>query len=1062
MSTMQCDAGQQKAQGSEARSELPPGEHLLAEEGARHPAASEPPMPASAIPPSPGRRSKDPLLTPVAIHLTLLFVIVIGVIWAGVCYQLDYVRDQIVKSSERDRSNLARAFAEQVTASIKGIDLSLLSLREQWRHDQADFHDAVLRQQNYFVRDVSFQIGIISGEGMLVYTSLDPAARPVSLADREHFRVHAERRSDDLFISKPVFGRVSNRWSIQFTRPIFDAKQRFLGVVVLSVDPEYFSRFYDTINLGERSAVTLVKTSGDILSRSPDTLQALGKSLAGRPFLAQGAPATGSYRARGQTDDVERIYTWRRLDDFGVIVVIGEAVDSLFAPYYQQRRNFLIGGTVATIVIAFFAFLIAYGLRQRAKVNEALRASQDRWKFALEGAGDAVWQWDLKNGTITFSKRLQEMLGNGETELGGRFDDWMNRICPEDRERVQADIQAYLDGRTPAFVTEHRALHKDGSWRWLLARGMAVSRDKHGKPLCLVGTQSHITDRKRADEQLRIAAAAFEVQEGMMVTDAAGTILRVNRAFEEITGYAAAEAVGRTPSILRSGRQDQEFYRQMWQGIAQNGYWQGEIWNRRKTGEIYPEWLVITTVKDAAGNITHYVAAFSDITLRKNTEAQIRNLAFYDPLTSLPNRRLLMDRAAQALAAGARSRRFGAIMLLDLDHFKTLNDTWGHDMGDELLIQVARRLVSCVRERDTVARLGGDEFVVLLEELSQDEATAAAQAEAVAEKILRTLNEPYVLRGFPAGGYHNTPSIGISYFCGHAEPVDVLLKHADIALYQAKDEGRNTIRFYNAAMQASLNEKSALEAGLREALASGGFSLYYQPVIDERHRIGSVEALLRWNAPGKGMLLPSEFIPVAEETGLILQIGQWVLEQGCAQLAAWSRTSGMENMVLGINLSARQFRQPDFAGIVRRALEAAGANPARLKFELTESMVLDDIDDAIRKMEELRKLGVRFAIDDFGTGYASLIYLKRLPVDQLKIDQSFIHGIGTGTGDATIVRTIIEMSRSLQMEVVAEGVELAEQHAFLKENDCTLFQGFLFGKPMPLEEFESMFAAENK
>ena len=1127
-----------------------------------------------------------PLLTGLAIQLSLLFLLVLGAIWAGVVFQLRDMREQIVSGADRERNNLARAFSEQVNASLRGIDLSLLSLREQWRHDRDGFHEAVKRQQNYFIRDVSFQVGVISADGLLVYSSLDPNAKPVSLADREHYRVHRERSTDELFISKPIFGRVSSRWAIQFTRPIYDPQRRFLGVIVMSVAPDYFSRFYDSINLGAQGAVTLVRASGEILARSPDGLQSVGTSLAGRPFIEPDAPETGSLQARGQVDDVERVFTWRKMPDFGLVVVIGEGVDNMFASYYDQRRNFIVGGMLATGLLAFFAFIIASGLRQRAKVAAALALSEARSRLqvaALEAVGNgivitdihAAIEWVNPAFEALTGYRREDAIGHRPSELvasgqqgrayyeelwrtilsgatwrgelvnrrsDGSFYDEELVIAPvkdasggithfvgvkqdiSERKRIEKALQQshdllaklsrqvpgliyqfrlYPDGHscipfaseavtamygvTPDQVREDSAalfspIHPDDMDALLetIQESARTLKDWQHEYRVMLSGQVHwhagsarperlddgsvlwhgcitdITERRKADEQLRVAAAAFELQEGMMITDAHGNILRVNRAFEEVTGYPADEAVGKTPAILRSGRQDGDFYRKMWQDIEQTGAWQGEIWNRRKSGEIYPEWLVITAVKDNAGKVTHHVAAFSDITLRKKAEAQIRDLAFYDPLTSLPNRRLLLDRASQALAVSARNKRYGAMMLLDLDHFKTLNDTWGHDVGDQLLIQVAQRLTGCVRERDTVARLGGDEFVVLLEELSADDATAASQAEAIAAKILAALNEPYSLRGFAGGGYHNTPSIGICPFLGHDEPVEVLIKHADIALYQAKDAGRNTVRLYNTAMQAALNEKAALEAGLRQALASGGFALHYQPLIDQAQTVTGVEALLRWDMPGRGLVPPARFIPIAEESNLILQIGQWVLEQGCAQLVAWSRTPGMEHLVLGINVSARQFRQPDFVQGVRSVLEASGADPARLKLELTESMVLDDIDDTVAKMEALRKIGVRFAIDDFGTGYASLTYLKRLPVDQLKIDQSFISGMDSDPSDAAIVRTIISMSRTLQMEVVAEGVEKDAQHAFLKENRCNLFQGYLFGKPMPIAEFERL------
>lgn len=447
-----------------------------------------------------------------------------------------------------------------------------------------------------------------------------------------------------------------------------------------------------------------------------------------------------------------------------------------------------------------------------------------------------------------------------------------------------------------------------------------------------------------------------------------------------------------------------------------------------------------------------------DITTRKMAEEQIHNLAFYDSLTGLPNRRLSIDRLGQALAASARSLQYGTLMLIDLDHFKALNDTQGHDIGDQLLKLVAQRLSETVREGDTVARLGGDEFLILLEDLSTDEAQAAAQAEAVAEKIHLSLNQPYRLKGLEEGQYFATSSIGATLFLGHADSVDMLLQQADIALYQGKDAGRNATRFYSVAMQSVLQRRAALEEGLRQAIAHGHFILYYQPQVDSRGHIVGAEALLRWQPPGGELVLPGQFIPFAEETDLILPIGDWVMQQACQQLAVWSCSSRTRHLVLGVNVSARQFRQPDFIACIENALRTTGATPQRLKIELTESVVLDNIADTIAKMQALKNLGIGVSLDDFGTGYSSLSYLKRLPLDQLKIDQSFVRDIASDPSDAAIVQTIISMSSTLRLHVIAEGVETIEQRNFLETNGCIDYQGYLFSRPVPIDAFEDLLA----
>jgi diguanylate cyclase (GGDEF)-like protein/PAS domain S-box-containing protein len=557
----------------------------------------------------------------------------------------------------------------------------------------------------------------------------------------------------------------------------------------------------------------------------------------------------------------------------------------------------------------------------------------------------------------------------------------------------------------------------------------------------------------RVDEQLRVAAIAFETQEGMLITDANNVILRVNRAFTNITGYPPEEVVGKNPRILSSGCQDANFYAAMWKSINNTGAWKGEIWNRRKNGEIFTEYLNITAVRNQNGTVTNYVATLSEITGIHEAADEIRHLAFYDLLTGLPNRRLFMDRLQQAFSSSARSGKEGALLIIDLDNFKTLNDTLGHYIGDLLLQQVAQRLESCVREGDTVARLGGDEFVVILEDLSEKNLVAAAQTEDVGDKILDLLTQPYQLASHE---YRSTPSIGAALFNGHQQSIDELLKQADIAMYQAKKAGRNTLRFFDPQMQETINARVALERELRKALESQQFQLYYQVQVDSSYRPFGAEALIRWLHPERGLISPAQFIPLAEETGLILPLGQWVLETACAQIKAWQQDALTSDLVLSVNVSAKQFHQADFVAKVQAAVQRHSINPMLLKIELTESMLLEEIEDTIATMNALKEIGVRFSLDDFGTGYSSLQYLKQLPLDQLKIDQSFVRDLASDSSDRAIVLTIIAMARSLNLDVIAEGVETEEQRQILLNKGCTHYQGYLFGEPIPINLFPAV------
>ncbi|MEO5797578.1 MAG: EAL domain-containing protein [Rhodoferax sp.] len=560
----------------------------------------------------------------------------------------------------------------------------------------------------------------------------------------------------------------------------------------------------------------------------------------------------------------------------------------------------------------------------------------------------------------------------------------------------------------------------------------------------------NITQRVQADLDLRIAATAFNAQDGMAVTDAQRRILRCNSAFTQITGYTEADVQGQSLNILNSGRHPREFYQAMWDSVDATGTWRGEVWNRRKNGEIYPDSRSTTVVKDAHGQVTHYVNTFNDITQRKAAEEEINQLAFYDPLTHLPNRRLLVDRLRQGLALGARSHHFGALQFIDLDNFKALNDSLGHDMGDLLLQQVATRLAACVRATDTVARLGGDEFVVLLTQLSANREEAAAHAEAVGEKMRHAITQPYLLETHE---HQLSASLGITLYQGMDASIDELLKQADLAMYQAKAAGRNTLRFYDPQMQAVVNTRVALEADIRRALLLQQFQLYYQVQVDAKGQPLGAEALLRWPHPLRGMVPPNEFIPVAEDTGLILPLGLWVLQQACTQLHAWSLQAATQHLTLAVNVSARQFRQPDFVASVLQVLGSTGAAAHLLKLELTESLLVNDVKETIAKMRVLKASGVGFSLDDFGTGYSSLSYLKRLPLEQLKIDQSFVRDLLTDPNDAAIARTVIALGHSLGLAVIAEGVETEAQRSFLATQGCDAYQGYLFSRPVPAQAF---------
>ncbi len=680
--------------------------------------------------------------------------------------------------------------------------------------------------------------------------------------------------------------------------------------------------------------------------------------------------------------------------------------------------------------------------------NEQLQALVEALPDAVVFKDDAG-RWLIANDPARRVFHLQgvDWQGKTEAELRQLHPAFNATLAPA----LALEHQAWLTGSLQ--VQELRVDAADGDCRVVEARAMPIFGSA-GERKGLATVRRDITERKQAEVDMRIAATAFESHQGMTVANADKVILRVNKAFSEITGYASSEAVGQTPRMLSSGRHDSAFYAAMWASIVALGSWQGEVWNRRKNGELFPEWLTITAVKDADGVVTHYVATFSDITERKSAEEQIQHLAFYDPLTHLANRRLLMDRLQHAVAASARHQGQMALLLIDLDDFKTLNDTLGHDDGDLLLQQVAQRLTECVRTSETVARLGGDEFVVLLEHLSEDAQEAARQAEVVGEKILQILGQPFRLG---VNEQHSTASIGIALFddqlpSGHDEP----LKRAELAMYQAKAAGRNTLRFFDAQMQASVNARVRLEADLRHAVQHQQFMLLYQAQVSRHSGITGAEVLVRWRHPERGMVSPAEFIPLAEDTGLILPLGQWVVETACTQLASWAGVPSLAHLSIAVNVSARQFHNPDFVASVLDTLTRTGANPRRLKLELTESLLVTDVEGVVEKMRTLKGQGVGFSLDDFGTGYSSLAYLKRLPMDQLKIDQGFVRDILVDPDDAAIARTVIALADNLGLMVIAEGVETQAHLDRLADMGCHHYQGYFFSKPVPVAEFEAL------
>jgi diguanylate cyclase (GGDEF)-like protein/PAS domain S-box-containing protein len=712
-----------------------------------------------------------------------------------------------------------------------------------------------------------------------------------------------------------------------------------------------------------------------------------------------------------------------------------------------DRPHFSVRGPLEIRMLAAAANEALDEAEQREKL---LHIADQRLAFALEANRDGVWEWNLADGSMTLSERWLAMLGYEDGEIERTPDALRRLVHPEDDALVEAAARAHLAGETPQFVTEHRMRRKDGGYMWVLNRGAVVERDAAGRPLRLVGTHTDIDSRKAAEADLKRAGIVFDKSpQAIVVTDADNRIELVNPAFEKVTGYAAAEVIGRNPSILSSGRQPPEFYKAMWQTLKDTGEWQGEVWNRRKDGSAYCEWLTVTQVRQG-DRVMGYIGMFIDVTRRKEVEEQLEWRAHFDPLTMLPNRHLLLDRIDQAIRRSRRSGHSGAILMLDLDHFKEINDTLGHQAGDAVLVEVARRLHATMRENDTAGRLGGDEFVILLSDLTE------YQAIGVAERIIDALGKPVTVEGraLQIGG-----SLGVVLFPSDGDEPGELLRLADMAMYKAKAAGRGGWQMFKPEMDASSRQRLETLTELRTALQQDQIELHYQPIVDLRTgRIAKAEGLARWRHPQRGFIPPALFIPLAEETGMIHQLGHAVLQSG---LAARRRidAAGM-TCHIGINVSSRQLDGGSFIGEISQALAAEDMSRNALIVEVTESLLLSDFERTCGILQNLADAGATIALDDFGTGYSSLNYLCRLPAKVLKIDRSFVAGIDERVDLRRLVRGVIELGHDLGLTVVAEGVETAAQRDCLVAMGCDFAQGYHFARPMPLDDLLALLAAQ--
>jgi diguanylate cyclase (GGDEF)-like protein/PAS domain S-box-containing protein len=737
--------------------------------------------------------------------------------------------------------------------------------------------------------------------------------------------------------------------------------------------------------------------------------------------------------------------------------------DESLSPVMEKRYLRKDGTTVWTLVTVTsvrdagggpdYFVVVVEDITERKEAEAALQDSQEKLRTAIASGNIGLWDWDIGTNKVFYSREWKSQLGYDDHEIADDVREWERLMHPDDAKNAYAMVESCWKDAAAEYRVEFRMKHKNGTWRWVLAQG-SVHRDAQGTPRWMVGCHVDITERKHAEEQLHLSAKVFEsIADGVMVTDARRKLVSVNNSFTKLTGYTAGEALGQTPGFLRSGRHDAAFYEAMWRQIDEAGHWHGEIWNRRKDGAIYPELLSITALRNGGGEISNYVGVFNDISNLKRYEERLQHLAHHDALTGLPNRVLYQDRFREAIGRARRHETGIGVLFVDLDRFKAINDSLGHAVGDLLLQGVAERLIAIIRDTDTVARLGGDEFAILIEDLRD-----TGDAAVVSQKLLDSLGRPFQLAGHEL---YISASIGITCYPQDGTDTETLLKNADTAMYRAKSEGRNAYQFFSPDMNAHALENLLMTNNLRLALERNEFVLHYQPRCELRTgRIAGVEALIRWRHPELGMIPPAKFIPLAEETGLIEPIGEWVLETACEQTRAW-RDAGATLHRVSVNLSARQFHHPDLADRITAIVRKTGLPAHHVELELTESLLMQN-SDATSILSRLKAMGIAISIDDFGTGYSSLSYLKRFPLDYLKIDQSFVRGLPASANDAAITAAIIALARSLNLKLVAEGVETPEQRAFLESHGCDEGQGYLFSRPVAAAEITRLLGLQTE
>lgn len=967
--------------------------------------------------------------------------------------------------------NLTRMVDQSVAASVRKIDLMLLTAVDELEHEFREHGHLDPSHANPFLianrerlSELS-SVRVTDGQGLVILGDGVSASTQASWADRDFFSALRDHPDHGLVVTDPILGRVTKTWVISFVRRYNKPDGSFAGVVSASIPVTYLGKLLSAMDVGPNGIAVLRDANLGMIARHPalnGPVGAIGARGASKEL--SDAIAAGqrdfSFHSRTSLDGVERTTSYRRMSSVPFSIVVGLGSEDYLAPWDDSVER--ARGAVALFLLVTSA---SAWLLWRAQIKRRdLEATRDQALLRLHKIANRVpgmvYQYLLRpdgSSCLPFaSDAIREIYRVSPQEVREDASKAFSNHHPDDYDGVVASIEQSARDLTP-WVYEYRVKFDDGTVRCLL--GNAVPDRQEDGAVLWHGFITDVTERNQIKRTLAESAESYrtlvEWTPEPIAVHRDGKLVYVNPAATAMFGATSAqELVGRPIlELVHPEFRQIVLARVKEQGEKGMAVPMMEEKFLKIDGTPIDVEVQSRTIQYQGG--VAFQVAMRDITSQKAAQERLQTLAFYDPLTGLPNRRLLMDRLQQDLAGSARHKRQGALLMLDLDNFKDINDVLGHEQGDLVLQKVAERLSVCVRERDTLARVGADEFVVLLAELDENPLEAAMQAELVGHKILDALKQPYQ---FDDSEMSCTASIGITLFGEQHDDNVEALKRAEMAMYQAKAQGRNTLRFFDPKMQAVVASRVAMEASLREAIGKDQFVLHYQPQVTDKGQITGVEALLRWLDPKRGMVSPAEFIPVAEETGLILPIGNRVIEIACKQLAQWASQPGMAHLTVAVNVSARQFHQRDFVDRVLLTLERTGANPHRLKLELTESLLIEDVEGVIFKMNALMARGVTFSLDDFGTGYSSLSYLQRLPLNQLKIDQGFVRDILINPNDAAIAKMVVALADSLGLTVIPEGVETQAQRDFLLSLGCHHFQGYLFSRALPVQEFEALLA----